>query len=354
MKALFVGLGGVGQRHLRNLSSLIGDGLEVLAYRTRGSTKEITNTLQLDGDVDINERYGIQVFSSLSEALGQRPDAVFICNPTSLHMPVALEAAKSGCHLFIEKALSNSMAGVQELIDITRDKNLIGVVAYQMRFNPCLNLLREKLEAGAIGRVVSLSAEVGEYMPGWHKYEDYRGIYAAKKDLGGGVILSQIHEFDYILWLLGMPKSVYATGGKLSDLDIDVEDVASISMTVHKDDINVPVHLHQDYLQKPVSRGCKIIGTNGRIVVSLSDLTLTHYGPDGEIIEHRDFTGFDRNQQFIDEMKHFLACIERREEPKVSIADGARSLAMALAAKESLNTGTVVQMAEFYGINDHA
>mgnify|MGYP002821820466 CR=1 FL=1 len=82
MKALFVGLGGVGQRHLRNLKAIVGDNLDVSAYRTRGLTKEISNTLEVDDKVDINSQYGIRVFDDLDAALNDGPDAVFICNPT--------------------------------------------------------------------------------------------------------------------------------------------------------------------------------------------------------------------------------------------------------------------------------
>ena len=345
MKALFVGLGGVGQRHLRNLKAIVGDNLDVSAYRTRGLTKEISNTLEVDDKVDINSQYGIRVFDDLDAALNDGPDAVFICNPTSLHIPVALAAAKRKCHLFIEKALSHSFDGVAELVRVVEENNLAATVAYQMRFNPCLNALKDILESGALGNILAVNAEVGEYMPGWHKYEDYRSIYAAKADLGGGVIVSQIHEFDYILWLFGMQASVYALGGHLSDLDIDVEDVASVSMNIPGKTGGLPVHLHQDYLQRPVARGCKVIGDRGRVTVNLAGLTVEHVNAEGQIAARHDFTGFDRNRMFIEEIRRFLECIAGTAEPTVPIRDAAASLAMALAAKKSIETGLVVPLA---------
>lgn len=344
MKALFVGLGGVGQRHLRNLQAIVGDQLEVIAYRTRKLPQVITSTLDIEPGADIDEKYGITVFDDLDQALAQNPDAVFICNPTSMHIPIAMAAAEHGCPIFVEKALSHNLDGVPELIRMVEDKGIVAMVGYQLRFHPCLNALRDIVTTGGIGRILAINAEVGEYMPGWHKYEDYREMYASRKDLGGGVIVSQIHEFDYILWLLGLPKRVYAVGGHLSSLEIDVEDVASITMEAYSDGHLVPVHLHQDYIQRPPSRTCKVIGDKGKVVLDFAALNVIHYGEDGTVVDEKDFSDFDRNQLFIDEMKHFLACIKDKVDPCVTIRDGAQSLRMAMAAKESLETGAVVDL----------
>lgn len=344
MKVLIVGLGGVGQRHLRNLHAILGDKLEVIAYRRRKLSQVITSTLDIEPDSDIDAKYGILVFDDLNQALAQKPDAVFICNPTSMHIPVALAAAECGYPIFIEKALSHNLDGVSELIRMVEDKGITAMVGYQMRFHPCLKALQEIVRTGGIGRILAVNAEVGEYMPGWHKYEDYREMYASRKDLGGGVIVSQIHEFDYILWLFGFPNRVFALGGHLSSLEIDVEDVAAISMEVNVDGGIVPVHLHQDYIQRPPSRTCKVIGDKGKVVIDFAELTVVHYAENGIVAAEYDFTGFDRNQLFIDELTHFLSCIKNKVDPCVTIRDGAQSLRMALAAKESLETGVVVKL----------
>lgn len=344
MKALFVGLGGIGQRHLRNLHAIIGNELEVIAYRQRRLPQVITSTLDIEAGADIERKYGITSFDNLNEALAQKPDAVFICNPTSMHVPVAMAAARQGCALFIEKALSHTMEGVGDLIREIEAKNISAMVGYQLRFHPCLKIIRKIVADGGIGRVLTVNAEVGEYMPGWHKYEDYREMYASRKDLGGGVIISQIHEFDYLLWLFGMPNQMFAVGGHLSSLEIDVEDVASITMAFSVDGRLVPVHLHQDYIQRPPSRGCKIVGNRGRIELDFAALTVVHYAADGTIAASHDFSGFDRNQLFIDEMTHFLSCMKNKTAPCVTVRDGANSLRMALAAKQSLETGEIVNL----------
>ena len=141
------------------------------------------------------------------------------------------------------------------------------------------------LAARAIGRIVAVRAEVGEYLPGWHPYEDYRQMYASRADLGGGVVLSQIHEIDYLYWLFGMPRRLMAMGGHLSSLEIDVEDTASILMECVVDGRPIPVHLHQDYVQRPPSRTCQIIGDDGKILVDFRSLSVTHFDGGGRLAD---------------------------------------------------------------------
>jgi predicted dehydrogenase len=343
MKVLMVGLGGIGQRHVRNMRALLGSGVEISAYRTRGQAHVLTDQLTIEPGSDLEEKYNIKkTYGDIDEAIAQKPEAVFICNPTSLHIPVALPAARAGCHLFIEKALSHNLDGVEELINVVEEKNLVALVAYQMRFHPCLKYLHSLLKQRAIGRVVAVRAEVGEYLPGWHTYEDYRQMYASRRDLGGGVVISQIHEMDYLYWLFGPPKRVFALGGHLSSLEIDVEDTASILMECVFEGQPMPVHLHQDYLQRPPGRTCQVIGDAGKILLDFHALKVNVFDARGELSGARTFEGFQRNQLFIDVLNHFLACVEGKEKPVVSVRDGAESLKIALAAKRSIETGEVV------------
>lgn len=345
MRFLVAGLGGIGQRHVRNLRTLVPSA-DILAYRVRRDSPALTDGLTAEPGRSVEEKYGLRVFADLDAALAERPDAVLVCNPSSLHMPVAVKAAQAGCALFIEKPLSDTAAGTSELIDLVERGSLVGLVGYQLRFHPGLRRAQALLEAGAIGRVVAVRIEVGEYLPGWHTYEDYRQMYASRADLGGGVILSQIHELDYVYWLFGMPTRVFALGGHLTRLEVDVEDTASILLECIVDGRAVPVHVHQDYIQRPPSRTCEVIGDAGKILVDLRQMTLTAFDAEGNVMESSSNPGFERNQLFLDEMTHFLACLDGRENPSVSIRDGAQSLSIALAAKRSIDTGQVVELAQ--------
>jgi predicted dehydrogenase len=338
MKILIVGLGSTGQRHARNLRALLGDDVELLAWRVRGLTHVLTPTLQADASRNVEEEYNIKAFDNLDLALAEHPDAAFICNPTSQHLAVAQACAERNCHLFIEKPVSHSLAGLHKLLDTIKIRSLVTLVGYQFRFHPCLKAVSGLLAAHAIGRILTVRAVVGEYLPGWHPYEDYRKTYAASAELGGGVILSQIHEFDYLYSLFGLPRSVYSLGGHWSSLDLDVEDTASTLMDFLIEDKPVAVHLQQDYVQRTPSRQCEIVGEEGKIVADFAGLRVT--APSVDL----NFTGFDRNQLFLDQTKHFLACLEGLESPMVDLRAGIQSLRMALAARESIASGQPVTL----------
>lgn len=335
MKVLMIGLGSIGQRHLRYLKRKFGDELEILAYRKLRRQEVFTDKLEVEKNANLEERYNIKVFDNMNDALKENPEVAFICNPTSLHITYAIECAKAGCHLFIEKPLSNSMEGIEKLKKICEKNGLIVQVGFQFRFNPLLKMLKEKIEKNAVGDVLSVHVDIGEHLPDWHKYEDYRQTYAAKNELGGGVVLTQIHDIDYIYWLFGMPEKVYAAGGKLSDLEIDVEDTVDILLQMRFKDKKLPVSIHMDYVQRPSIRTCKVIGINGNIIMDLVKTSIVVCKTDGS--EERHSLDFERNQMFIDEIDHFFDCINKKSKPLVNLDEGMKSLKIALAVKKYLD-----------------
>lgn len=343
MKILIMGLGGIGQRHLRNLRMLRGNDIEIIAYNRSPNPPVLTDQLKVEEGASLEGKYNLRVFLELDQALAQKPQAAFVCTPTSLHLPAAIRAAQEGCALFIEKPLSHSLEQVDELIGLVENRNLAAAVGYQMRFHPCVQRLHELVQEKKVGRILSVRAEVGEYLPGWHTYEDYRQMYASRRDLGGGVILSQIHEMDYLYWLFGMPRCIFALGGHFSSLEIDVEDTSEILMECLMDGHPIPVSLHQDYLQNPSRRSCEVVGDAGKILVDIRALTVDVFDGQGNHVEASSYEGFQRNQLFLDELSCFLDGMQGKQTPLVSLRDGVQSLRMALAARESLATGRVVE-----------
>ena len=345
MKILFVGLGSIGQRHLRNLRRLLGNSADILAYRALRQVPLLDEQRKVVEGKNIKDLYQVRELDSLDEALTEKPDIVFITNPSSMHMEVALQAAEAGCHLFIEKPLGSSTDGVEELINIVEQQKLVALVAYQLRFHPGLKQVSKWLKEGRIGKLAWAHLVHGEFLPNFHPYEDYRIGYAARKKLGGGVILTQIHEFDYALWLFGKPRRIFAMGGKVSDLEIDVEDSASIIMECVVDNTSVPVSLCLDYLQSPPHRTCTIVGDRGRILWDF-------HGSKKVILEDRvtakteelDFQDFEIQQIYVDELQHFLDATMGKVTPVVDLRTGYESLQMALAAHRSIETGELVTL----------
>jgi len=234
VKFLIAGSGSIGRRHIRNLLAL-GE-KDIILYRTHQSTLPDDELASFNSETD------------LGKALDLKPDAVIISNPTSAHMAVALPAAEMGCHLFIEKPVSNNLEGMEQLRqNVTRNGNKI-FIGFQFRFHPVLMQIKDLLESSRIGRPLSAKVNWGEYLPGWHPYEDYRQAYSARNELGGGVVLTLCHPFDYLRWLIGEVEGVSGKVAKISDLEMSVEDNADVILSFENGCVGT---VHLDYYQRP-------------------------------------------------------------------------------------------------------
>lgn len=344
MKVLFCGLGSIGQRHVRNLRALLGDSVELLAYRNRRQSPLLNPDMTVRPGADLEKTYNIRSFNNLQCALAEKPDAVFVTNPNTLHLSVALAAAQAGCHLFIEKPLSHSLDGIDELIEVVERKGLVAFVAYQFRFHPGLLLVKSLIDEGRLGRLAAAHIVNGEYLPDWHLYEDYRHSHPARRDLGGGCLTIQTHELDYALSMFGMPHRLFAVGGHLSNLEVDVEDSVSILMECNVEDRPLPVYIHLDYLQHPPQRVCEIYGDAGKVRYDYYTNQVEFHETATRNVEVRHFNNFQKNQMFLDEMNHFLACLRGERQPLVDLREGRRSMLVAQAASESLKTGTAIRV----------
>lgn len=341
MKVLIAGLGSIGQRHARNLRALLGNRVELLAHRVVGRGQVIADDMTIVPLATVEDTYGITSYDDLDTALAARPDAVLVCNPTSLHAATARAALEAGCHVLIEKPLADTADAIDPLIQLASRQQLVAAVGYQMRCHPALLRARELIRGGAIGPVRSVRAEFGEYLPDAHPYEDYRISYAARAALGGGVILCYIHEFDYLFWMFGMPVTVSTTGGRLGTLDIDVEDTAVTNLQCCVGGRRVTIEVRQSFLQRPPTRTCTIVGDRGTISVDLRGSTLR---VDGAVTETSTYP-IARNELFLRELRHFLSAVAGQAAPIVTLVEAAHSLRIALAAKASLTSGASVALA---------
>lgn len=299
-------------------------------------------------DVDVEKSKGLanEVQSAAVETLEQgyakEPDAVVICAPTSQHLEFALQGTEHNCHLFVEKPLSHSIEGVEELIEEARSRGKTLLVGYNFRFDPLVKQVRAFLNEGQIGRVISARIHSGCYLPWRHPWEDYRLGYGARRELGGGVILDAVHELDLALWLFGQPEIVYCEGGKLSDLEIDVEDFAEIILGYPWSVVSI----HLDYVQQPAERTFEIIGTQGQIKADIFKRELRYFDGENRVWDSMQGTGA-LEEMYKHEMRHFLDCIQGLCMPAVDGRTATQSLMLAEAAKESMQTELPVRLNEF-------
>jgi predicted dehydrogenase len=328
VKFLVCGVGSVGERHIRNLLEL--GYKDILLYRRSDlPLRTIKDTFA--------------TYTSIDKALLEKPDVALITNPTSLHMPVALRCAEAGCHLFMEKPISNNLEGTSKLKSIVNEKNLTVFVGFQFRFHPGIIKIKQLLNERTIGDVVCVHAHWGEYLPDWHPWEDYQNSYSAREDLGGGVILTLCHPIDYVQWLFGEITSVSAIAGSLSGLSVSVEDVADVLLQFKS---NIIGYIHLDYVQRPKSHWLQITGCKGRIKWDNDDGIVRLYKADSECRE--DFPlpdGFERNTMFVNEMQHFIGCVQDREKLLVDLSDGIKTVKVVLATKQSISERRMVFIA---------
>ncbi|GAB4502910.1 MAG: Gfo/Idh/MocA family oxidoreductase [Anaerolineales bacterium] len=330
MKILIAGLGSIGRRHFRNLLAL-GE-KDLVLYRTHKAT------------LSDDELAGYPVETDLSAALKKhRPDAVVVANPTALHLDVAIPAAEAGCAILLEKPIAEDLARVDDLRRAAAKSGSRILVGFQFRYHPTLNQARELIASGALGKILTVHAHWGEYLPNWHPWEDYRQSYAARADLGGGVIRTLTHPLDYLRFLLGEIESLTALSGRLSALELSgVEDAAEIGLRFASGAIG---GLHLNYFQRPPVHRLEIVGAAGTLRWDNADGTLIHYqmpeafgaisSQPGAALETRYPlpAGFERNDLFLAQSAHFLRVARGEESPRCSLEDGARALELALKAR---------------------
>ena len=346
MKFLIAGLGSIGRRHLRNLLALGQD--DILLYRTGRSTLPDDELARFPFEAD------------LQAALARRPDAVIVANPTGLHLDVAIPAARAGCHLLLEKPVSHSMERTDELQEALRLGGGKALVAFQFRFHPGLRKVAELLAAEAIGRPLTFRAVYSEYLPGFHPWEDYRQSYSARRDLGGGVVLTLCHPLDYLRWLLGEARCLSAFAGQLSDLELDVEDTAEAIIEMESGVIG---SVRLDYNGQPPEHTLEIAGTQGKLrwdgasgsaaLFQAQNPSSGAGGKDWEVlpVPPVQIDGpaglarpFERNDLFLAEMRHFLSVVRGKVDPICPLEDGLQSLRLALAVLQSARLGQKIHL----------
>jgi predicted dehydrogenase len=328
LKALVVGLGSIGVRHLNNLHALGVQ--EISAVRTR-------NLVPFHEIIPKD----ISVFQDLGLALREKFDLVVVANPTSLHLETMVRALEAGSHVYVEKPLAHEDTRLPELEPYLVAQNPKVLVGCQLRMHPGLRKIEEWVQAGQLGRIYSVQVDLGEYLPGWHPWEDYRKSYAARADQGGGVVLTLIHELDYLHWLFGKPKAIYAIGGHRTPLEITVEDTALIT---YETELGICVQLRMDYWRRPPVRHMNIVAEKG-IVDWDYPARLTTLKKEGEIVDEIELSqSWDRNELFIAMMKEFLDVISTGGTPRVPFQDGIDVLKTALAVQKSIQTGEKVTL----------
>ncbi|MBI4949505.1 MAG: Gfo/Idh/MocA family oxidoreductase [Deltaproteobacteria bacterium] len=318
-KILVVGCGSIGRRHINNLKSL-----------------GITRFVLCDPNAEMLRKAsagieGAALVADLKAALNERPDAAIICTPSSMHLEMARELVSRGVHCLIEKPISHTIDGCEELERIVEEKGVVAMMAMCYRFHPAFQHIKRLLDANAIGRVYHANYYGGHYLPDWHPLSDYRKEYAAKKSLGGGVVLTSIHGLDNVRWLFGEVVQAHAFVDKVSSLEMDVEDLA---LGVFRMENGSYVSWQTDFLQRTGQHRLVIAGELGTIRANMSDGEIEIFHVDtGRWTSERVL--FEINTMYVKEMKEFLECVHKKTRPLLNISEGIKTLRLAAGLKAS-------------------
>jgi len=332
MKALVLGCGSIGIRHVDHLLRL-GD----VTVEAADPNPVIRNAVE--------SRFGIKAFENADNGLACYPDCVLICTPAESHVAVALQALRAGAHVFIEKPVSINMDGLNNLLSIANESGQTVQVGYNLRFHPAMIAIKRIVEAGHIGQVLVAHAEFGLYLNRWWSDRDYRQSYMARDDLSGGLLLDASHEIDALMWFLGDVDRVSAMGDKLSDLEINGADTFKIIMKMKS---GAMASLHIDCLQPTYTRVYHLVGEDtslkwdcpdGRADTSLG--RLQWFDKDKDMFTTIRLTGTPQDT-YVEELREFLHSVQTGQPPTVGLVQGIKVIEVIEAIKKSIESGQTV------------
>jgi predicted dehydrogenase len=312
---LVLGCGSIGRRHIKNL--LVLGAKDVHSFDTWGYP-----------DFDQITGHG-----SLTEALAVHPIAAIICTPTRSHTEHIDDCLKHGiANIFVEKPLFDGW-WQETRFDWPAIDKANTFVACNFRFTPGLQRVKQLIDDGAIGKVVSARAQFGQYLPDMRPGVDHKKIYAANKSMGGGCLLDGIHEFDYLSWLLGPIAEAKAFTARLTDVTVDTEDVAEVILRFESGALG---SVHEDYVRRGYNRFLEVIGELGRITWDFQKDGGWTVGVDAPYQVGGYMSPYRRDQvndMYLAQMQHFLRVCAGEEKSMNTVADAYRLLETILNAK---------------------
>lgn len=324
---LILGAGSVGQRHLRNFSSL---GCRVSAMDPRPDRlAEAPKSVPT-----------VQGFSALETALSQASgfSGIVICSPPKFHVEQALAAVEMGLPVFLEKPVSPDAPSAARLMDAVRRGGVPFLLGYTYRWWKPIREFKRRLEEGAVGKVCHVRCVMSAHLADWHSWERYQDFFMASKDLGGGALLDESHFIDLMLWFFGMPVQLFAKVERLSSLEIETDDNVD-SWWSYLEGLRVSIHL--DLYGRPHERSITVVGEKGTLHWSYENNCLRFGQAPSQKWQETRYS-CERNEMFVEAAKEFLQMIDTGQRPSCSIEDGYAVLRVIEAMRESSSTGQIV------------
>jgi len=310
---LVIGVGSIGERHLRCFQSTERVDLSICELNA-----ELRN--------EVGDRYEISKrFDILETALEQKPDAALIAAPAHLHIPLAQTCAEAGCHLLIEKPLSTSLEGIDALRGFITQEKLIASVAFVFRAHPVIRAMKDAIDSGTFGCPLQVVTISGQHFPTYRPA--YREIYYNNHASGGGLIQDGLpHTMNAVEWLVGSTTQIMADAAHLKLEGVEVEDTVNV-LTRHGEVLG---SFSSNQHQAPNETTITVICENG---TARFEYHRNRWGwqkePEGDW-EYEEFT-IGRDDLFTHQANAFLDAIEGNAEPACTIAEAEHTLKTCLA-----------------------
>ncbi|MGB1296260.1 MAG: Gfo/Idh/MocA family protein [Flavobacteriales bacterium] len=283
MNVLIVGLGSIARKHIKALREIDP---EVRFFALRSSKTSKTEE-------------GVENIFNFEDIKALQLDFCIISSPTSVHFEHIKLLTPLNIPLFIEKPLSHTL-------EVECLKNKLAetktYVACNLRFLDALRFVKDKMLSDSKLIINEVQVYCGSYLPDWRPGVDFRSVYSAIPELGGGVHLDLIHELDYVYWLFGKPDKNAKSLHSKSSLDIQSVDFATYQLSYN----TFECLLSLNYFRRKPKREIEIVCNAYTIRVDL--LTNTVY-KDEEVVFESEQTILDtyktQLEYFISENKPF-------------------------------------------------
>lgn len=328
---LILGAGSVGRRHAKNFHGL---GCQVSCMDPRPDRLE-----QAGRDTPIKH-----YFTNIKDALDRAGEftGVAVCSPPKFHVEQSLQVLDQKLPVLLEKPASIDASSCRNL-DARLSEGGRLLLGYTYRWWPPLQRFKRLIEEDTVGSLRHARFVMSAHLADWHPWERYQDFFMASRELGGGALLDESHFIDLMLWFFGMPERVYARIERISNLEIDTDDVVDL-IAVYPNRFRVTMHL--DLFGRPHEKQIVVSGEQGTIQCLFSPDSV-RVGRTAEPKWETEQFSIERNEMFLGVAREFLDLIEGRcGEVTCSISDGLKALEIVDACRESQRTGAEVLLAE--------
>lgn len=321
---VFFGLGSAGQKHLKNLKKLK---LNLKIYYFKETKKNFLINKKLEKkNTDIIKKYNLILIKKLNELKLIKPNVAFICNPSSKHIKFAVFCAKIGCHLFIEKPISNKFQNLKYFTKIIKKKKLVVNIGYQFLFHPLVKRLKKIIQSKGLGNILRGEAVMNEDVKKYRKYGHYLDLLVTKEK-EGGLLLEQSHDLSLVIWVLNKkPDVVFSTRLRHKYLNFQkgAEDTAYFGLLFNINKVKKLITLNQSSFETKKKRKLELFFNKGKAKLSLLGNTLEVEKNNKKIKTYK--SNINRNNLFLFELKNFLKNIKNRNTNNLTLKNAALTL----------------------------